>query len=83
MKPNGTAQNASFHFVMIKPTHYDNDGYPIQWLRSTIPSNTLGRLKRIRAVAGFLARCRVHLSDFIELRRGTWPTGRRWLAEPE
>ena len=20
-----------FHFVMIKPTHYDDDGYPIQW----------------------------------------------------
>ncbi len=30
-----------FHFVMIKPTHYDDDGYPIQWLRSVIPSNTL------------------------------------------
>ena len=44
MKPNGTAQNASFHFVMIKPTHYDDDGYPIQWLRSAIPSNTLACL---------------------------------------
>ena len=31
---------AIFHFVMIKPTHYDDDGYPIQWLRSAIPSNT-------------------------------------------
>ena len=20
-----------FHFVLIKPTHYDDDGYPIQW----------------------------------------------------
>lgn len=30
-----------FHFVMIKPTHYDDDGYPIQWLRSFIPSNSL------------------------------------------
>ncbi|TXL78243.1 radical SAM protein [Vineibacter terrae] len=30
-----------FHFVMIKPTHYDDDGYPIQWLRSAIPANTL------------------------------------------
>ena len=30
-----------FHFVMIKPSHYDDDGYPIQWLRSAIPSNTL------------------------------------------
>ena len=27
-----------FHFVMIKPTHYDDDGYPILWFRSAIPS---------------------------------------------
>ena len=33
-----------FHFVMIKPSHYDDDGYPIQWLRSAIPSNTLACL---------------------------------------
>ena len=33
-----------FHFVMIKPTHYDDDGYPIQWLRLAIPSNTLACL---------------------------------------
>src|SRR5712692_7668616 len=37
-----TAQ-ASKHFslVLIKPSHYDDDGYVIQWLRSAIPSNTL------------------------------------------
>ena len=29
---------------MIKPTHYDDDGYPIQWVRSAIPSNTLACL---------------------------------------
>ncbi|MTI16119.1 radical SAM protein [Rhodobacteraceae bacterium RKSG542] len=29
---------------MIKPTHYDDEGYPIQWLRSAIPSNTLACL---------------------------------------
>ncbi|MGI9385243.1 MAG: B12-binding domain-containing radical SAM protein [Methyloligellaceae bacterium] len=29
---------------MIKPTHYDDDGYPIQWLRSALPSNTLACL---------------------------------------
>lgn len=33
-----------FHFIVIKPTHYDDDGYPIQWLRSAIPSNTLACL---------------------------------------
>ena len=26
---------------MIKPSHYDNDGYVVQWLRSTMPSNSL------------------------------------------
>ena len=26
-----------FHLVLIKPTHYDDDGYPIQWFRSAIP----------------------------------------------
>jgi Radical SAM superfamily len=31
----------TFHLVMIKPTHYDDEGYPIQWLRSLVPSNTL------------------------------------------
>ena len=26
---------------MIKPSHYDDDGYVIQWIRSAIPSNSL------------------------------------------
>ena len=30
-----------FTFVLIKPTHYDDNGYPIQWFRSVMPSNTL------------------------------------------
>ena len=43
---------------MIKPTHYDDDGYPIQWIRSAIPSNTLACLNGLaedaqwRAVLG-------------------------------
>src|SRR5256885_8958131 len=32
---------------MIKPTHYDDDGYPIQWVRSAIPSNTLACLNSL------------------------------------
>ena len=35
---------STFHLVLIKPTHYDDDGYPITWLRSHIPSNTLAAL---------------------------------------
>ena len=30
-----------FQFVLIKPSHYDRDGYVVQWLRSTMPSNSL------------------------------------------
>ncbi|HLW77902.1 MAG TPA: hypothetical protein VKS01_12980, partial [Bryobacteraceae bacterium] len=30
-----------FELVLVKPSHYDDDGYLIQWLRSAIPSNTL------------------------------------------
>jgi len=33
-----------FHVVLIKPSHYDDDGYVIQWLRSAVPSNTLAVL---------------------------------------
>jgi len=40
-----------FHFIMIKPTHYDDDGYPIQWLRSAIPSNTLACLNGLAEAA--------------------------------
>jgi hypothetical protein len=40
-------RDAIFHLVMIKPSHYDDDGYPIQWLLSAIPSNTLACLNGI------------------------------------
>ena len=30
-----------FRIVLIKPSHYDDDGYVIQWWRSFIPSNSL------------------------------------------
>jgi len=30
-----------FRIVLIKPSHYDADGYVIQWWRSMIPSNSL------------------------------------------
>jgi hypothetical protein len=40
-KPISFARDSKFTFVLIKPTHYDDDGYPIQWFRSALPSNTL------------------------------------------
>jgi hypothetical protein len=33
-----------FRLVMIKPSHYDDQGYVIQWLRSPIPANSLACL---------------------------------------
>src|SRR5688572_2042553 len=30
-----------FRLILIKPSHYDDDGYVIQWWRSAIPSNSL------------------------------------------
>ena len=66
-----------FHFVMIKPTHYDDDGYPIQWLRSAIPSNTLASLNglaeaaRNRQVLG--KDVRIHLHTFDETNKRVRP----------
>jgi hypothetical protein len=33
-----------FPFIMIKPSHYDDDGYVIQWAYSYVPSNSLASL---------------------------------------
>jgi len=44
-------ENRVFKIVLIKPSHYDADGYVIQWWRSTIPSNSLA------SVYGLLSEC--------------------------
>src|SRR5262249_57718832 len=41
----------SFRIVLIKPSHYDADGYVIQWHRSMIPSTSLS------TIYGLLADC--------------------------
>ena len=62
-------QSSVFHFLMIKPTHYDDDGYPIQWVRSALPSNTLACLNgladdaRQRQVLGPDVEIRLHTYD--------------------
>ena len=40
-----------FKIILIKPGHYDADGYVIQWWRSTMPSNSLA------SVYALLAEC--------------------------
>ena len=37
-------QKRRFQLVLLKPSHYDDDGYVIQWARAYIPSNTLAVL---------------------------------------
>src|SRR3954463_2698066 len=67
-----------FHFVMIKPTHYDDDGYPILWYRSAIPSNTLACLNGLAEDA----HRRNVLGPDVEIRLHTYDeTNRR--AQPE
>ncbi len=41
----------TFKIVLIKPSHYDDDGYVVQWWRTTIPSNSLA------SVHGLFAEC--------------------------
>src|SRR5690242_21904638 len=59
----------TLHLVLIKPSHYDADGYPIQWLRSAIPSNTLACLNGLaddaqrRQVLGPNVEIRIHTYD--------------------
>ena len=57
-----------FHLFLIKPSHYDDEGYVIQWARSSIPANTLA------AVYG-LARDsaqRHALGDAVEIKITAW-----------
>ena len=50
-RPASAAAKRRFLVVLIKPSHYDADGYVIQWHRSTIPSNSLA------SVYGLLSEC--------------------------
>jgi hypothetical protein len=43
---------AVFQLHLVKPSHYDDDGYVVQWLRSAIPSNSLAALHAIAQDAG-------------------------------
>ncbi len=38
-----------FQLILIKPSHYDDDGYVIRWYRAIIPSNSLAALYGIAA----------------------------------
>jgi len=38
-----------FQLILIKPSHYDDDGYVIRWWRALIPSNSLAAVYAIAA----------------------------------
>jgi len=40
----GRMAQRTFKIVLIKPSHYDDDGYVVQWWRTFIPSNSLASL---------------------------------------
>jgi radical SAM superfamily enzyme YgiQ (UPF0313 family) len=42
--PCAMGQREQLDFIMIKPSHYDDDGYPIVWWKTLIPSNSLAAL---------------------------------------
>jgi radical SAM superfamily enzyme YgiQ (UPF0313 family) len=59
-----TTAKRPFLLFLIKPSHYDDDGYVIQWVRSSLPSNTLAALN------GLALDCaeRGVLGDDVEIR---------------
>lgn len=61
--PDQTAKKI-FQLVLIKPSHYDDDGYVIQWMRSYMPSNTMA------TIYGLALDCaeRKVLGDDVEIR---------------
>jgi len=60
----GKAAGQSFRLLLIKPSHYDDDGYVIQWARAHTPSNSLAVLY---GLARDCAERRV-LGDDVEIR---------------
>ncbi len=44
MASKAAAGRRKFFLELIKPSHYDDDGYVIQWVKAWIPSNSLACL---------------------------------------
>ncbi len=63
------ARPSIFSILLIKPSHYDDDGYVIQWWRSSLPSNSLASVHAIaldcaeRRVLGDQVRIQVQSID--------------------
>jgi radical SAM superfamily enzyme YgiQ (UPF0313 family) len=63
-----------FCLLLVKPSHYDDDGYVIQWMRSPVPSNSLAALYGLakdcaeRRVLGDDVAIEIHAFDEINTR---------------
>jgi len=49
MAVGATTATRRFQLILLKPSHYDDDGYVIRWWRAMIPSNSLAALYGIAA----------------------------------
>ena len=71
-----------FQLILIKPSHYDDEGYVVQWVRAFIPSNTLAVLYSLardlgrRGVLGPDTDIDITVIDEINARVKT----KRWLS---
>jgi radical SAM superfamily enzyme YgiQ (UPF0313 family) len=69
-----TAARRRFCLVLVKPSHYDENGYVIQWMRSPVPSNSLAALYGLakdcaeRRVLGDDVDIEIHAFDEINTR---------------
>jgi radical SAM superfamily enzyme YgiQ (UPF0313 family) len=64
----GAGSRRVFELILIKPSHYDDNGYIIQWAKSSIPANALA------VVYGLALDCaeRQVLGPDVELRITAW-----------
>lgn len=70
----GEKRQRTFRLFLIKPSHYDDDGYVIQWMRSNVPSASLAALNGIMSecidcrVLGEDVRIEITIEDEINTR---------------
>ena len=67
-----------FHLVLIKPSHYDDDGDVLQWAHATTPSNT-SRVTGSRSNSSSRGARRRHRDPTACARRNDQPSPRRPL----
>src|SRR6201994_4707080 len=71
---SSSQHSESFSLVLVKPSHYDDDGYVIQWFRSFIPSNSLAVVyglvedARLRAALGDDVAIDIGVADEVNVR---------------